>query len=117
MTDERIVIEFESSGGIGGLVTRRTVDTATLPPGEADELGALLEQSNLMELQPVRPPFVVPDAISYRLAVVRGGQRHEVDLTDPEVPAELRPLLRYLATQPQGRDPHAADPGPGTPLS
>lgn len=115
MSDERIVIEFESSGGIGGLVNRRTVDTATLPPGEADELGALLEQSNLMEFEPVRPPFVVPDAISYRLAVVRGGQRREVDLTDPEVPMELRPLLRYLATQ--GRDPHAADPGPGTPLS
>jgi hypothetical protein len=97
MADERIMIEFERSGGFGGLITRRTVDTANLPPGEADELVALLDQANLDDVHPVSLPMPVPDAFHYRLSVVRGARRWDLTLGDAEVPVNLRPLLRYLA--------------------
>jgi hypothetical protein len=113
MVEERIRIEFERSGGFGGLVTRRTVDTATLPPDAAVALRALLEAA---DIDAVRPGggLPVPDAYQYRLVVQRGAGRSELTISDPEVPATLRPLLRYLATagRDEGRGPPDAGPRP-----
>jgi hypothetical protein len=114
MTDERIRVEFQRTGGFGGLVTRRTLDTATLSPQDADHLRALLDEADLDQVRPVSGASPVPDAFGYQLVVVRGDRRWNLTLSDPEVPASLRPLLRHLAAagQVEGRGPQDADTRP-----
>jgi hypothetical protein len=114
MADERIRVEFERTGGFGGVVVRRTVDTATLAPEDADELRMLLDRADLDGVRPVPRTSPVPDAQHYQLFVVRGDRQWTVALSDPEVPATLRPLLRYLAAagQAEGRGPRGADTRP-----
>jgi hypothetical protein len=96
MTEDRIRVDLERSGGFGGLVTRRTVDSADLSPEAAARLRTLLDGVDLDAVLPARAAVPVPDAYRYRLSVVRGNRRWNLDLSDPEVPADLRPLLRHL---------------------
>jgi hypothetical protein len=96
MGDEPIRVDVERSGGFGGLVQRRTLDTADLTPDEAGRLRALLEEADLDAVDPAARALPVPDAFRYRLTVVRGGRRWELSLDDPQVPVRLRPLLRHV---------------------
>lgn len=89
-------IHFERSGGFLGTTLSTTVDTATLPPEEANELGELLQETHFFEL----PPFLVDekgaDQLSYRLTVETATQSHTVVTTDEDAPEALQPLLRQL---------------------
>jgi hypothetical protein len=98
VVDERIRVDLERGGGFGGLVTRRALDTADLPPEAAGRLRELLDGVDLDSVLPATPGVPVPDAYRYRLVVVRGNRRWDLSLSDPEVPAALRPLLRHLLT-------------------
>ena len=102
MTGERIRVELERSGGFGGLLTRRTLDTAELPPEAADELRRLVAEADLDAVGDLAGGasggVPVPDAYHYRLSVLRDGRRWDLSLTDPQVPGTLRPLLRRLLT-------------------
>lgn len=101
MGDDRIRVELERSGGFGGLVTHRTVDTADLTPEQAAQLRALVADADLDAAGDAvaRGTVPVPDAYHYRLTVVGGGRRWDLSLSDPQVPPNLRPLLRALLAQ------------------
>jgi hypothetical protein len=104
--DERIKVDVERSGGFGGLVLRRTLDTADLTSDEAARLRVLLDEADLDAVDPAARSLPVPDAFRYRLTVVRGGQRWELSLGDPQVPARLRPLLRHVLAAAGPPPPH-----------
>jgi hypothetical protein len=38
----------------------------------------------------------VPDAFSYDVTVTRGGSQVRLRAQDPDVPAQLRPLIRFV---------------------
>jgi hypothetical protein len=89
-------IYFERSGGFLGTTLSTTVDTSTLPPEEANQLGELLQDTNFFELPPVLAQEKGADQLSYRLTVETATQSHTVVTTDMDAPDELQPLLRQL---------------------
>jgi hypothetical protein len=103
MVSERLRVELERSGGFGGITTRRVLDSAQLPPGETRELERLVEDADLDALEGERAPAQgdrgMPDSFQYRLSVLRGGRRWDVEISDPDVPASLRALLTHVLAQ------------------
>jgi hypothetical protein len=89
-------IYFERSGGFMGTTLSTTVDTATLAPEEANQLGELLQETHFFELPPVLAEEKGADKLSYRLTVETATQSHTVVTTDMGAPDELQPLLRQL---------------------
>jgi hypothetical protein len=89
-------IFFERSGGFLGTTLSTTVDTATLPPEEANELGELLQETHFFELPPILAEAKGADQMSYRLTVETATQSHTVETTDEGAPDALQPLLRQL---------------------
>ncbi len=89
-------IHFERSGGFLGTTLSTTVDTATLPPEEANELGELLQDTHFFELPAYLANEKGADQMSYRLTVETATQSHTVVTTDEGAPEELQPLLRQL---------------------
>lgn len=77
-------LEFERSGGLAGLRLRAVVDTGELSGGERAALEDCLR----------RPPDSSPgaDRFQYRLRV----DAQEVVVQEPDVPAELQPLINRL---------------------
>ncbi len=85
------------TGGFTGAEVRSQLDTDALSPAEAAELAALVGTLDLDRLGAVTPPPVpMPDAMRYELEIERGEERRTVTLSEPAVPAEVRPLLQRL---------------------
>jgi hypothetical protein len=90
MEPERI--EFERSGGFANVPLRAELTADALDPQERAALDALLE----------RPPAGAaarsgaPDRFQYDFTVIRGGQRHHVQLGEREVDADLGALIDRL---------------------
>ncbi len=62
-------ITFERSGGFAGLITTTTVDTATLPASEANQLRLLVEAANFFQLPSTIAPGSQPDRFQYQLTI------------------------------------------------
>lgn len=94
---ERIQVEVRRTGGFGGLVTHRSADTDSLPADEARRLEELVDALDLDALQAAPTPTrSVPDAFRYEVVLSRDGTRVQLHVQDPGVPAELRPLIRFV---------------------
>ncbi len=99
-------VEVERTGGFAGLVTRRSADTRSLPPEQARELTRLVGELDLAAGQgDAQPGRSVPDGFSYDVLIVAGDAQRRLQARDPDVPAPLRPLLRFVLQQPQGQGP------------
>jgi hypothetical protein len=97
VVDERVQVEVERTGGFGGLVTHRSADTAALPPDEARELRDLVGGLDVEALG--RAPAStrsVPDAFEYDVVISTGGRSVRLHAQDPDVPEQLRPLIRFV---------------------
>ena len=95
-----MIIRFEQSGGIicGGWAV--TVDTARMDAHEARELEELVERADLFATPAHRSrslPTLAVDTFVYDIRGTQGKRRCHLRLDDTEVPAELRPLIAYLA--------------------
>ncbi|MEA5507811.1 protealysin inhibitor emfourin [Halotia wernerae UHCC 0503] len=90
-------ISFERTGGFAGISKRTTLDTATLPPKEANELPRLVEAANLFNL-PVQITSSHPqsDRFQYKLTVEDNGKQHTVTVSETALPGTLRPLIEWL---------------------
>jgi len=89
-------LEFERSGGHLPLVLQATVDSDQLSRDDAAELEKLLQQANLESVTDSNPR-ANPDGMTYRISVTTGaGSRHELNLSETQVPPSLRPLLKWL---------------------
>lgn len=90
-------ISFERTGGFAGISRTTTVDTATLPPEEANQLRQLVEAADFFHLPAtITPPTPQPDRFQYQLTVEENGQQHTVRVSEQAAPDALRRLLEWL---------------------
>ena len=109
-------IDFEFSGGYGGLFARRplalSLDSGELPAAQRQELTALVDASGIMTMAPLPPggppqgppqgpppgppPGPQRDVFTYRLTISRGDLRKSFDFDDVTAPPALQPLLGFL---------------------
>ncbi|WP_369255323.1 protealysin inhibitor emfourin [Geodermatophilus amargosae] len=94
---QRIQVEVTRTGGFGGLMTSRSADTDALPPEDARRLAELVDGLDLEALRiPPGRTRPVPDAFQYDISISRAGEHVRLRLHDPDVPAELRPLIQFV---------------------
>jgi hypothetical protein len=94
---QNVQVEVERTGGFGGLVTRRSADTDSLPAQEARQLAELVAALDLEALRNAPSPTrTVPDAFQYDIVISTGGNQVHLHAEDPDVPAQLRPLIRFV---------------------
>lgn len=92
-----MLIHFERTGGFGGLRIEASLNTASLPSGEARRLEEAVEAAGFFSLPAKFPqPEKGADYFVYKLTVEKEGRKHTVEVSEPEVPASLRPLLQSL---------------------
>jgi hypothetical protein len=102
---EHVRAELRRSGGFTGRPVHVRLDSATMPPADAARLVQLVSAIDLSRLGASHPGLPAgADLMSYDLMIERGRQRWQGTVTDPMIPADLRPLLQFLT--------HRA-PGPG----
>jgi hypothetical protein len=89
-------ITFERSGGFAGLITTSTIDTASLPPAEANRICHLVEVANFFELPRAIAQDHLPDCFQYHLTIQAGAQRHTVTVGESAMPETLKPLIDCL---------------------
>ncbi len=94
---ERIRVDVERTGGFGGLTTRRSADTQSLPPDDARQLAEMVHGLDLDTLEKAASPArTVPDAFAYDILISTPARSTRLQVRDPDVPAELRPLIRFV---------------------
>jgi len=94
-------IEFEFSGGYGGVFAKRPLvyraDTGDLPEEEREALLGLVRDSGVLELEePAARPSRARDAFDYRLSIRDGELRRSLQCDDASAPPAVRPLLAHL---------------------
>ena len=90
-------IRLRRTGGIAGIVTEATLDTADLEPGEARNVLTALADANLdAQTAAAPPPPGPPDAFRYALEVRQGSATRTVELCEHAIPETLRPLVDEL---------------------
>jgi len=90
-------IQFERRGGFAGIRKDTKLDTDSIPSNVAEELLELIEKADFFNLPEKFPaPKKGADYFQYRLTVEKEGKKHTVEVSDPAVPATLRPLLQFL---------------------
>ena len=92
-------IVFTVSGGfapVASLDAPLTIDVATLPQPEQDELRQLVQRTGFFELPARRPRLQGADTRTYTIAIEDGGRSHTVVLADPLPAGELRILVDRL---------------------
>jgi len=97
VVDGRVRVDVVRTGGFAGLEMRRSADTASLPESEARQLVALVEDLDVEALQrEAVPTRTVPDAFTYDIVISSAGRTVRLHAEDPNVPAQLRPLIQFM---------------------
>ncbi|MGZ4590551.1 MAG: protealysin inhibitor emfourin [Actinomycetes bacterium] len=116
-------IELVRSGGVAGISLRATVDTTAPDDPDAAWFDQALDGVDLRGLAGQTAEGGAgaergggagagqPDRFQYRLAVERGGERHEVSFGEAALPEGLRPVVDRLVQRARRRGP------PGGPRS
>jgi hypothetical protein len=102
-------IDYQCSGGFGGLRLAYKGETDALPAAEAKRLLDLIEAANVFDLrqkQVSRKSRNIPDDFACRLTLSKAGKTKTLAFNELGAPETLRRLsvhLRKLAIQKQGR--------------
>ena len=95
-------IKFSRSGGFAAPAMKQQVeiDTAELPPNEANQLQSLVEGANLESLadqadHATQPPR--PDEFRYRITVNDEGRSYTATASDTDMPEAVGPLVDWLS--------------------
>ncbi len=102
-----MLIEFECSGGYGGLRLSYRGDTNGLAPEEAKMLLDLIEASSVFDLSPKqisKKSRLIPDDFSCRLTLSTAEKKKTLSFNELDAPEKLRRLsvhLRKLAMKKQ----------------
>ncbi len=90
-------IEFERSGGFGGLRTAVSLNTASLAADKAQQLQDMVEAAAFFDLPTsLTDSAAGADQFHYRLTIASQEREHSVEMTDAAAPEAIRPLLREL---------------------
>jgi hypothetical protein len=90
-----MLIRFERTGGFAGMRMATTVDTTSLPAGEAQALHDLVAAAGFYDL-PRQIAGAGADRFQYVLAVEEGERQHTVAVDETAIPESLRPLVDRL---------------------
>jgi hypothetical protein len=94
---QHVRVDVERTGGFGGLVTRGSADTDSLPAEESRELTRLVMDLDVEALRKAPSPTrTIPDAYEYDIVISMDGEQVTVHAQDPDLPGQLRPLLRFV---------------------
>lgn len=88
-------IELTRSGGFGGLTTKLgELDTSELPENDARAIADLVKKADVPKLAAASPiRGTGADRFQYHLAVEDDAGRHELTVSEDQMPEELRPLI------------------------
>ncbi len=90
-------ISLERTGGFAGMTRNTTVDTASLPSHQANQLPSLLEAADFFNLPTdIETPANQRDRFQYRLTVEDKEKQHTVTVSEAAMPGTLRPLIEWL---------------------
>ena len=94
-------IEFKTDGGIAyfpGLSKPVTIESADLPPAEADTLQRLVEAAHFFELPADSRALRrgAADYHQYTITIEDGQRRHTVQMADPIASPDLQALVAFL---------------------
>ena len=93
-------LHFERSGGFAGLRQTHDLGPADLTPEDTAELNHLIDSSHFFDLPAqVHAPNPGADRFHYKLALDTGNRQHTVELDDAAVPANVRPLIDWVAAK------------------
>jgi len=93
----RVLADLRRSGGFTGRSVHVHLDSEQLPPADAAQLIQLVSALDLSSLGAPRPGLPAgADLMRYDLTLERDGQRWSGTVSDPSIPAQLRPLLQFL---------------------
>jgi hypothetical protein len=101
-------IEYQCSGGYGGLRLTYQGETDALPAADAKVLLGLIEAANIFDLtqkQLSKKARSIPDDFACRLTLSKAGKQKTLSFNELGVPENLRRLsvhLRKLALKKQG---------------
>jgi hypothetical protein len=100
-------IEYQCSGGFGGLRLAYRGETDSLPAAEARMLLDLIEAANVFDLNPKQVSQKsrnIPDDFACRLTLLKAGKKKTLSFNELGAPETLRRLsvhLRKLAIKKQ----------------
>ncbi|GAA4195250.1 hypothetical protein GCM10022252_40780 [Streptosporangium oxazolinicum] len=104
-------VSIVRGGGVAGLVTVTTVDSASLTPDDDAELRARVERAGLSGApERPEPPEGRPDRFDYELTVEDGGRVLTTRAREGDLPGPLRALISYVTSLP-GRQERVGPPG------
>jgi hypothetical protein len=92
-------IEFECSGGYGGLRLAYQSETDVLPTAEAKVLLGLIEAANIFDLtqrQLSKKSRPIPDDFACRLTLSKAGKKKTLSFNELGAPENLRRLSVHL---------------------
>ena len=74
-----------------------SLNTESLPPDEGKKLQEMINAAGFFDLPAKFPaPKKGADYFQYSITVELEGKKHTVQVADPVVPDNLRPLIQYL---------------------
>jgi hypothetical protein len=91
-------IELTRSGGYAGLTSKLgELDTAELPEEDAREVERLVQQADVPSLLADAPgPGKGADRFQYHLTIEDDSGRHELTLSEDQLPDELRKVVERV---------------------
>lgn len=89
-------ITCERSGGFAGLMMTTTIDTATLPAAEANQIHQLVAGAHFFQLPSTIAPDNQPDRFQYQLTIEDGSLQHTVTVGESTMPGTLKSLIDCL---------------------
>lgn len=92
-------IEFECSGGYGGLRFAYQGEIDALPAAEAKVLLGLIEAADIFDLTPAqlsKKTRPIPDDFACRLTLSKAGKKKTLSFNELGAPENLRRLSVYL---------------------
>ena len=98
MTDPRVRVELQRSGGVTGIPLKASVDTRDLEEPEAQELRALVDRADVPALaeRSSGPGPGQPDRFEYELTVTIDDRPYQIRLGETEVTEKAKPLIQRL---------------------
>jgi hypothetical protein len=89
-------IHIERSGGVFGGLMSKTVDTATLPSAEAEQIQSMVEDAKFFQLPRAIGSAGQPDRFQYEITVTEQGRKHTITAGESAVPESLKSLWAKL---------------------
>lgn len=89
-------VTLEQSGGFAGLMITRTIETQDLSPAESQELEQLVKEADFFQLNSITEGSPQPDRFGYQLSIDTGKQSHSIQVSETNMPAQLRPLMEWV---------------------